>query len=252
MNFKCSILTFIVLITIQKTCIEKTAYIIDVPVFNVHETSQLSHDETFLAARRIYKCTFKWTEWKGAIVVNKQELTDWVKSIVVAFIFVMAMKTFIFAPTFVDGASMMPTYEDGDRVIVNRMSDELSDIERFDVIVFEAPIGKNYIKRVIGLPGDHIAYEDDQLYINDEPFEEVYLNEGKEQLHDSGKFTQNFTLEQLTGYDTIPDGYLFVLGDNRRKSLDSRHPRVGLVPIDKVLGTTDVRFYPLDKLGIVQ
>lgn len=54
MNFKCSILTFIVLIKIQKTYIEKTAYIIDVPVFNVNETSQLSHDETFLAARRIY------------------------------------------------------------------------------------------------------------------------------------------------------------------------------------------------------
>ena len=88
---------------------------------------------------------------------KKKELWDWIKSIAVAFVFVIAMRTFIFSPILVDGASMMPTYEGGDRVIVNKISKQISDIERFDVIVFEAPTGKDYIKRVIGLPGDHVA-----------------------------------------------------------------------------------------------
>ncbi len=180
------------------------------------------------------------------------ELFDWLKSIVVAVVFVFAMRMFIFSPMLVDGASMMPTYEDGDRVIVNKIGKQFSDIERFDIIVFEAPIGDDYIKRVIGLPGDHIAYEDDILYINGEAIEEPYLDEYKEQLPDNGLLTYNFTLESLTDYKKIPEGYLFVLGDNRRKSSDSRDPKVGLVPMEKVLGKANIRFYPFDNIGIVK
>ena len=183
---------------------------------------------------------------------KKKELLDWIKSIAVAFTFVIAMRTFIFSPTLVSGASMMPTYEDGDRVIVNQIGKQISSIERFDVIVFEAPIGKDYIKRVIGLPGDQIAYENDTLYINGEALEEPYLDLNKEQLLDNGTLTQDFTLESLTGYSMVPEGYLFVLGDNRRKSTDSRDNRVGLVPMEKVLGKANIRFYPFDSLGIVK
>ena len=183
---------------------------------------------------------------------NKNELFDWIKTIAVAVVFVVAMRMFIFSPMLVDGASMMPTYEDGDRVIVNKISKQFSGIERFDVIVFEAPIGDDYIKRVIGLPGDHVAYEDDILYINGEPLEEPYLDEYKEQLLDNGLLTYNFTLESLTDYKVIPEGYLFVLGDNRRKSADSRDPRVGLVPMEKVLGKANIRVYPFDHAGFVK
>jgi signal peptidase I len=147
---------------------------------------------------------------------------------------------------------MMPTYEDGDKVIVNKISKQISGIERFDVIVFEAPIGKDYIKRVIGLPGDHVAYENDTLYINDEALEEPYLDLYKKQLLDNGTLTQDFTLQSLTDYSTIPEGYLFVLGDNRRKSVDSRYPSVGLVPMEKVLGKVNIRFYPLDSISFVK
>jgi signal peptidase I len=185
---------------------------------------------------------------------KKNELFDWLKSIAVAVIFVIAMRMFIFSPMLVDGASMMPTYEDGDRVIVNKIGKQFSGIERFDVIVFEAPVGNDYIKRVIGLPGDHIAYEDDILYINGEAIEEPYLDEYKEQQHllDNGLLTYDFTLESLTDFEVIPEGYLFVLGDNRRKSSDSRDPKVGLVPMEKVLGKANIRFYPFDNVGIVK
>ena len=183
---------------------------------------------------------------------KKKELLDWIKSIAVAVIFVIAIRTFIFSPIVVDGSSMMPTYEDGDRVIVNKISKQVFGIERFDVIIFEAPIGKDYIKRVVGLPVDHIAYENDILYINGKALEEPYLDEYKEQLIDNAPLTYDFTLESLTNYQEVPDGYLFVLGDNRRKTADSRDPRVGLVPIEKVLGKANIRFYPLDSIGIVK
>ncbi len=183
---------------------------------------------------------------------KKKELLDWIKSIAVAVIFVIAVRTFIFSPIVVDGSSMMPTYEDGDRVIVNKISKQVSGIERFDVIVFEAPIGTDYIKRVIGVPGDNIAYENDTLYINGEALEESYLDEYKKQLIDNKPLTYDFTLESLTSYQEIPDGYFFVLGDNRRKTADSRDPRVGLVPIEKVLGKANIRFYPFDRIGIVK
>ena len=183
---------------------------------------------------------------------KKRELLDWIKSMAVAIVFVIAMQKFVFSPILVDGASMMPTYEDGDIVIVNKIGKQISGIERFDVIVFKAPIGEIYIKRVIGLPGDHIAYENDTLYINGEALKEPYLDLYKEQLLDKGTLTPDFTLEDLTDYSTIPEGYLFVLGDNRRISNDSRYPSVGLVPMEKVQGKTNIRFYPFDSLGIVK
>lgn len=178
----------------------------------------------------------------------KKELIEWIKSIAVAFIFVIAMNKFIFSPIVVDGTSMMPTYEDGDRLIVNKISIQISGIERFDVIVFEAPNGNNYIKRVIGLPGDHVAYENDILYINGEVLKEPYLDLYKEQLLDNGTLTQDLTLESLTGYSQIPEGYLFVLGDNHRYSSDTRDPRVGLVPIENVLGKS---YIPLSNKCVV-
>ncbi|ATP39700.1 signal peptidase I [Solibacillus sp. R5-41] len=183
---------------------------------------------------------------------EKSELMEWLKAIVIAVVFVIAIRTFIFTPTLVSGASMMPTYEDGDRVVVNIIGKQISGLERFDVIVFKATEEKDYIKRIIGLPGDHIAYKDDVLYINGNPYDEPYLNAYKEQLIDNGTLTQDFTLEELTNVSTIPDGYLFVLGDNRRFSNDSRNPAVGLISMDTVIGKANIRFYPFDHFGIVK
>ncbi|MEK4424846.1 signal peptidase I [Solibacillus sp. FSL K6-1523] len=183
---------------------------------------------------------------------EKNELLEWLKAIVVTVVFVIGIRTFIFTPILVSGESMMPTYEDGDRVIVNIIGKQISGLERFDVIVFHTTEETNYIKRVIGLPGDHIAYKDDVLYINGTPYDEPYLDAYKAQLMGYGTLTQDFTLEDLANVSTIPEGYLFVLGDNRVNSTDSRDPRVGLIAIDTVIGKANIRFYPLDHIGIVK
>ncbi len=183
---------------------------------------------------------------------EKNEFFEWVKVIVLTAVFVIGIRTFIFSPIMVDGASMMPTYEDGDRIIVNKIGKTITDLERFDIVVFKAPDERNFIKRIIGLPGDHIAYENDELYVNGEKFEEPYLSQYKSELDGFGDLTYDFTLEQLTDRSKIPEDYYLVLGDNRRKSSDSRDARVGLVAKDKIIGKANIRVYPFDEVGWVQ
>lgn len=178
-------------------------------------------------------------------VSTKKEIISWVKSLVFALIVVFICRQFIFTPTAVLGDSMLPTFHDADRVVVSK----ISKLQHFDVIVFDAPDieGQQYIKRVIGLPGDSIKMEDDELYINGEMFPEEYLNKNKEDnlLH---KLTGDFTLKENTGETKVPKDMLFVMGDNR---LDSRDSRIfGFVPYDSVIGEVKFRFYPLQKIGI--
>ncbi|MEK9197185.1 signal peptidase I [Ureibacillus sp. FSL E2-3493] len=182
---------------------------------------------------------------------EKNESLEWIKTVLVAFLCVWGIRYFLFAPTKVEGASMMPTFEDGDRVIVNKIGPRLTEYERFDVIVFKATEEKNYIKRIIGLPGDQITYEDDVLYINGRKYDEPYLEQYKKGLKDHGTLTEDFTVENYLGEKIVPEGYLFVLGDNRRKSIDSRDPHIGFVPMDKVLGTADIKFWPLNHLEFI-
>ena len=183
---------------------------------------------------------------------EKSELIEWLKAIVIGAVFAIVIQTFMFEPVSVQGASMMPTYEDGDRVIVNKIGKAISDFERFDIVVFKATESEDYIKRIIGVPGDHIEYKNDELYINGEKYEEPYLEQYKLQLNDTGVLTYDFTLEEITGFSHIPEGYYFVLGDNRRVSNDSRNPNVGLISIDDILGKASIRFYPLDSISFVK
>lgn len=173
---------------------------------------------------------------------EKSELWSWIKTIGVTIVFVIAIRGFILTPIEVRGASMQPNYEDGDHVIVNKIGKVVSDFDRFDVIVFRVPTGENYIKRVIGVPGDHVAYQDDVLYINNEAVAEPYLEQFKQALLDQGEFTYDFQLQDITGEMTIPAGYYFVLGDNRRVSNDSRNPNVGLIAEQDILGSVTLHF----------
>lgn len=180
---------------------------------------------------------------------KKSEVWEWSKALIIAVLLAFVIRYFLFAPIVVDGESMMPTLHDQDRMIVNKLNYKISDPKRFDIIVFHAPEGKDYIKRIIGLPGDTLKYKDDVLYINGKAYEEPYLEEYKKQVVD-GPLTESFTLEEKTGKKTVPEGELFVMGDNRRDSKDSRH--IGTVSYEKVLGNTSVIYWPVSDIRIIK
>ncbi|QCR32770.1 signal peptidase I [Lysinibacillus sp. SGAir0095] len=174
----------------------------------------------------------------------KSEFMSWLVAILFGIVISFICREFVFSPLVVKGASMMPTYENQDVIIVSK----ISEINRFDQVVFEAPYeDEYYIKRVIGLPGDTVEMKDDILIINNTEYEESYVNRDNSNPLQI-RVTENFTLEEITGYDTVPEGYLFVLGDNRLRSSDSRH--YGLIPTDSVLGESKIRIYPLSNFKL--
>lgn len=168
---------------------------------------------------------------------------------VVALIIFLLIRHFLFAPVSVDGESMEPTLEDHDRLILNK----IDKIDRFDVVVFPAPSepDKQYIKRIIGLPGDTIRYQDDVLYINEKPVEEEYLEKSIESMTPGDNLTEDFLLAAKTGEETVPEDTYFVMGDNRQNSKDSRFSEVGFIDADTVSGTTNLRIWPLEKFGSI-
>lgn len=140
------------------------------------------------------------------------------------------LKNLIFVEYKVEGISMRPTYKEGSLLSINKYSHFFLPVKRFDVVVFRGPDKKDdYVKRVIGLPGDEIEYKDDQLFVNGEPVPEPYLSTKK-----LGTQTGNFTLKEITGKRKIPEEYLFVIGDNRIQSYDSRH--FGFVKAEQIVG----------------
>lgn len=179
---------------------------------------------------------------------SKNEVWEWIKALIIAVLLAGGIRYFLFAPIVVDGQSMMPTLEDNYRMIVNKIGYKIGKPERFDIIVFHATEEKDYIKRVIGLPGDYIEYKDDVLYINGEPIEEPYLDKYKKETE--GALTYDFTLEEVTGLEKVPEGQLFVLGDNRRFSKDSRI--IGTIEMDQVLGKTNLVYWPPSDFKIIK
>ncbi|MGM0844578.1 MAG: signal peptidase I [Bacillota bacterium] len=180
---------------------------------------------------------------------QKNELWEWSKALLIAVGLAALIRYFLFTPIVVDGLSMMPTLHNGDRMIVNKLSYSVGEPDRFDIVVFHAPEQKDYIKRVIGLPGDTVEYKDDVLYINGEAYDEPYLEEYKNQI-DGGILTEDFTLEEKIGQSTVPENTLFVMGDNRRFSKDSRH--IGVVAVDEVIGSTSVIYWPIKDIEVIK
>ncbi|OIK13375.1 signal peptidase I [Bacillus sp. MUM 13] len=176
---------------------------------------------------------------------KKREMIGWLKPIMTAIVLVFIIRSFFFTTIVVDGESMNPTLQDKERMVVTKIGEP----KRFDIIVFHAPDGRDYIKRVIGLPGDRIQYKNDVLYINGKTYKEPYLEKYKKRLNE-GNLTESFTLkETAVGSDTVPKDCLFVMGDNRRISEDSR--RIGAIPLKKIIGTTNIVYYPLKEVNIV-
>ncbi|MDX8345810.1 MULTISPECIES: signal peptidase I [Rossellomorea] len=179
------------------------------------------------------------------MVKKKNETLEWMKAMVIAVVIVFTVRAFLFTPIVVDGASMNTTLQDHERMIVSK----LREPERFDIVVFHANEKQDYIKRVIGLPGDKIEFKKDTLYVNGKAYKEPYLDKQKKNIN--GDLTRPFKLEDTAvGQATVPEGHLFVMGDNRRNSTDSR--QIGAIPIDEVVGTTNVVFYPISDIRIIE
>lgn len=175
----------------------------------------------------------------------KKELFSWFITVAVTMAIVLICRHFIFSPVTVYGESMEPTLDDHEKVMISKVS----DIKRFDIIVFHAPDeDAYYVKRVIGLPGDNIKVVNDTLYVNGKAYSEPYLKENKANIESGSKLTGDFTLKELTGKSTVPKGCLFVLGDNRRISKDSRNFK--FIPSKSVVGKIELSYYPLKDFGL--
>ncbi len=166
-------------------------------------------------------------------------VVEWIKSILISIVIALLIVTYVGQRTIVIGSSMETTLSDGDNLIVDKLSYRFSEPERYDIVVFPYKYEKkNYVKRLIGLPGDTVQIKDGYVYINDALLSsDIY---GAEVMHYA-----NLAAEPMT----LGDDEYFVLGDNRNHSSDSRNPLVGVLKQEDIIGKAWVRIYPFDKIG---
>jgi len=175
-------------------------------------------------------------------------ILDFLRMILVAFIILMLVFTFVLRKNTVVGSSMYPTLEDGEHVIVNVAASYLTDIERFDVVVVHSPDNKDlWVKRVIGLPGETISYQDGILYVDNKEIEEPFLD--KNYAEQVVKQQQLKTFTQDMAPVTLKDNEYFLMGDNRNNSMDSRS--VGPFTRDKIIAKGMLIYSPIDKVRYV-
>ena len=167
---------------------------------------------------------------------------SWIWSFIVAFIIVGGVYFFLGRPFTVSGASMYPTLHNGDRMVLSKVG----DIHRFDVVILKAPDENvEYIKRVIGMPGDTVEMRSGVLYINGKKVDQPFIN--TEALAKQTVFMDDFTLESLTGESKVPEGKYFVLGDNRGVSKDSR--MIGFINRSAIEGKAVFTIWPFGRIG---
>ena len=167
---------------------------------------------------------------------------SWIWSFIVAFIIVGGVYFFLGRPFTVSGASMYPTLHNGDRMVLSKVG----DIHRFDVVILKAPDENvEYIKRVIGMPGDTVEMKSGVLYINGKKVDQPFIN--TEALAKQTVFMDDFTLDSLTGESKVPEGKYFVLGDNRGVSKDSR--MIGFIDRSAIEGKAVFTIWPFGRIG---
>lgn len=166
-------------------------------------------------------------------VEMKKEILSWVKVIVSALIFAYIITHYIIVNAMVPSCSMENTIMTGDRLVAFRWSYVFEEPERDDIVVFKYPDDEslNYIKRIIGLPGDKVEIKDGKVYINDseQPLDDLFI---KEEMFGSW------------GPYEVPQDSYFMLGDNRNDSADSRYWNNHFVKKDKILGKAIFKYYP--------
>lgn len=166
-----------------------------------------------------------------------RELLEWVVTIVMALAIALVVRTYLFEPVRVDGRSMLETLQDGEIMLVTKPEYIAGDPERFDVVICHYP-GRgntNFVKRVVGLPGDTVEIKDGYLYVNGEKYEEEYLT-----------YRPNYTMAAVT----VPEGEYFVLGDNRSNSNDSHI--IGCITRDMIVGHVRCVVWPISEWRTIE
>lgn len=164
---------------------------------------------------------------------RKNEWIEWGKAIFIAIILAFILRTFVFSTSIVEGESMDPTLEDGERIIFNKLIYYISEPARGDIIIIQQP-QKYYVKRIIGLPNETIEMNDHTLYINDIKQEHSFVNKQAQML--TGDF----------GPITVPEDSYFVMGDNRAFSKDSRNG-LGFIKREEIIGKSEFIIYPFSE-----
>lgn len=167
---------------------------------------------------------------------SKRNVRDVAIILVIAVVFGILVRTFVFQSFYIPSGSMIPTLKVGNRVLVNELSYDFHPIHRGDVIVFRTPpddrgnpVIKDLVKRVVGLPGDTVSSANGKLEINGKPLSEPYLPPG--------------TVTSGVPTEKIPPGELWVMGDNRQNSEDSRF--FGPISEKLIVGRVSIRYWPL-------
>lgn len=207
-----------------------------------------------------------------------KEILNWIICIVIAIVLALIIKYFLFTPTIVKQSSMYPTLKEDQRLILNRVGRTFKQMpKRGDIITFEAPSVTyrtkddtdlsnpiaiftdtkdmslkekfdyniiettkiSYIKRVIGLPGDHVQIKEGKVFVNGEELQEDYLQPG----------IVTDDMEGIFSDIIVPENTVFAMGDNRNSSVDCRV--FGCIPLDKIEGEVVIRFWPLNEFGFV-
>lgn len=168
----------------------------------------------------------------------KKELLDWGVSIIVAVVIALIIRTYVFTLVRVDGLSMSPTLSHGDTLYTNRF---FYTPENGDIIIFRPPnsVETPYVKRVIATAGQTVVVDgkNHTVTVDGKVLDEPYI---KEPMLSGG--TMQYPC-------TVPEGYVFVLGDNRNNSRDSRDATVGLIPLSNVIGKATFRILPISEFG---
>jgi signal peptidase I len=175
-------------------------------------------------------------------------IVEWASVIAGAILLALVVKVFVLQAFYIPSPSMYPTLKNGDRVLVNKLSYRLHDVNRGDVVVFERPASEesttipDLIKRVVGLPGDAVAFDEGHVFINGEQLAEPYLPAG---VTTTADFAPNHCAPESPCI--VPSGDVWVMGDNRNDSKDSRY--FGPIEQSSIVGRAFVIVWPLNRLA---
>ena len=194
--------------------------------------------------RRRRRVLERWFGPRGAGIV------EWLAVIVGAIGLALVVKVFLLQAFYIPSLSMYPTLHEGDRVLVNKLSYKLHDVNRGDIIVFERPASESssnipdLIKRVIGLPGDKVSFDNGSVYINGQRLDEPYLPDG---TTTTGANAPN----KCPPADpcVVPAGTVWVMGDNRGDSKDSRY--FGPIPESSIVGRAFITVWPFSRFRLL-